>query len=514
MTLHDCNQYFRLLTESITDIVSIISGEGTILYVNPAVERCLGHTPEQLVGRNSHDMIHPDDRDRVLARLTSLPEGPFIPLTYRAAHKDGSWRFVESVARDLRQHPLVGGIVINTRDVTERLRLEREVAQLSRLTGLGRLAAQVAHEFNNVLMGIQPFIDVIRKGIIHDPHMVRMTDLMTASVERGKRITHDILRFSRPAEPSFTTVDVHDLLHAAADEILPRLAGVTLELIVPDEPLSIYADQCQFIQVLINLATNATDAMRARGGTLTIAAAGRDTSAPFRTLLDAQPFVHFTVTDTGEGIAPEDINHVFEPMFTTKQTGNGLGLSVVHQVVTLHNGHVFVESTRGKGTSMHLFIPRAASAATQDPEPAPVHVAPPLRVLIIEDDDTVAEAILAALGGEGMVLCAARRGDEGLALLDGFGPDLVLLDMRLSDARGSEIYEQIAARRPDLPVIFSTGQSLERELADYLRRPNVGFLLKPYTLDELMKTIMEVIAQDGRADGAVPRSACSNDLSS
>jgi CheY-like chemotaxis protein len=327
---------------------------------------------------------------------------------------------------------------------------------------------------------------------------------MTASVERGRRITHDILRFSRPAEPSFKNVDVQDLLHAAAEEIRPRLAGATLEILVPEEPLSIYADRGQIMQVLINLATNASDAMRARGGTLTISAAGRDTSAPFRTLLDAQPFVHFTVTDSGEGIAPEDLEHVFEPMFTTKRTGTGLGLSVVHQVVTLHNGHVFVESTRGKGTSMHVFLPRATSAPETDGVAAPAQVAPPLRVLIVEDDATVAEAILAALDGEGMLLRAAQRGDEGLALVEEFEPDLVLLDMRLSDADGREVYEEIAARRPDLPVIFSTGHSIERDLAEYLRRPNVGFLLKPYTLDELLKKILEVIGHEKKRDKKNP----------
>ncbi len=489
----ECHEYYRLLAESVTDVVAIITDDGTLTYVSPAVEGCLGYAPEDLVGRNSLDMIHPFDRERVEARLASFAVGPTIPYTYRLLHKDGSWRFVESVARDLRRHPLVGGIVVNTRDVTERLRLEREVAQLNRLAGLGRLAAQVAHEFNNVLMGIQPFIGVIRKRIAGDADLKRMTDLMSACVERGRRITHDILRFSRPAVPSFAIVDVGDLLQSAAEEIRHRLAGIDLQLVLPSEPLAIVADRGQIMQILINLATNSHDAMRMHGGTLTITATGCDTGMPFRTLLDAQSFVHISVTDTGDGIAPEDLDLVFEPMFTTKHTGTGLGLSVVHQVVTLHNGHVFVESTRGEGTSMHVFLPRAAAEPGGERADLMAYEAPPLRVLIVEDDATIVEGLIAALGSERLVARGVYNGTKALAAIEEFAPDVVLLDIRLPDADGRVVFEQIAERWPDLPVIFSTGHASEEELEKYLRRRKVRLLLKPYAFDELMKTILEVV---------------------
>lgn len=492
---HRRSEYFRLLTESVTDMVAIVAGEAPVVtYVNPAVERCLGYAPEEVIGRAAMELIHPDDRGRVAARLASFTEGPVIPYTYRLHHKDGSWRVVESVARDLRQHPLIEGIVVNTRDVTERRRQEREVAQLDRLTGLGRVAAQVAHEFNNVLMGIQPFVTLIRKRTAGDPEVVRMTDLVSAAVDRGSRITHNILRFSRPAEPSFTAVAIDDLLRSAGDELRHRLAGgVGLQLVLPPEPLSILADRGQIMQVLINLATNANDAMRAGGGTLTIAAIGRDTGCSFRTLLDAQAFVHLTVADTGEGIAPEDLELVFEPMFTTKHAGTGLGLAIVQQIVTLHNGHVFVESRRGKGTVMHVFLPRVRAGAAEARAETQSYNPPPLRVLIVEDDPLIAEGIVAVLDGEGLVARAATTGQEALVLVDEFEPDLMLLDLRLPDADGRDVYDLIAKRRPDLPVVFSSGEAMEEGLEPYLRRPNVRFLLKPFAIDELMKAIQGLI---------------------
>jgi PAS domain S-box-containing protein len=491
---HECDEYFRLLTESITDIVAIIAGDDSVLtYISPAVGPCLGYTPGELIGQHAMELVHPEDRERVQARLASFTEGPVIPYTYRFRHKDGSWRFVESVARDLRQHPLIGGIVINTRDVTARVRLEREVAQLNRLTGLGRLATQVAHEFNNVLMGIQPFITIIRKRTAGDPDMTRMTGLVNAAIERGRRITHDILHFSRPAEPAFAVVDVHDLLHAAAEEIRHRLPAIRMNVVTPAKPVSILADRGQIMQVLINLAANANDAMRERGGTLTLAASGCDRYTDFRTLRDPQSFVHFTVADTGEGIAPENLDHVFEPMFTTKHTGTGLGLSVVHQVVTLHNGHVFVESIQGEGTSMHVFLPRASTEAVEVHADAPRHDTASHRVLVIEGDTGVAEGIVAALGSEGLVAHAARTGHEGLAAVDEFEPDVVILGLRLPGADERDVYDRLAEKRPDLPVIFSGGHAMERELERHLSRPNVRFLLKPYSIDKLMGTIVEVM---------------------
>jgi len=498
---HECGEMFRLLTETATDIVAIVAGEEPIVrYVSPAVERCLGYAPEELIGRNGIDLVHPEDRARVKGRLASFTEGPVIPYNYRLHHKDGSWRFVESVARDLRDHPLIRGIIVNTRDVTERLRLEREVAQLNRVTGLGRLSAQIAHEFNNVLMGIQPFIGVIRRRAADDPQLLRMTELMTASVERGRRITHDILRFSRPAEPSFAAVDVIDLLNAAAEEIRHRLAGVRLRIAAPASPLSILADRGQIMQVLINLATNAHDAMRAHGGTLTIAASGSDASTPFHGLLDQRSFVHFIVSDTGEGIAPENLDLVFEPMFTTKQAGTGLGLSVVQQVMTLHNGHVFVESTRGRGTSMHLFIPMATSEMPSAHAETTRYAAPPLRVLMVEDDSTIVTGMTAALSDEGLVVRAVHTGAEAAAAVDEFEPDLMLIDIRLPDADGRDVYDAIANRRPDLAVIFSTGHAMEREFETYRNRPRVGFLLKPYSIEELMKTILQVTHESTTSD--------------
>src|SRR5258708_7761644 len=242
----------------------------------------------------------------------------------------------------------------------QRRLLEKELEQLQRLTCLGRLSAQVAHEFNNVLMGIQPVVDVIRRHDPKNPQMVRLLDLVGASISRGKRITTDILRFGRPAQTTLHRVKVQELIRQVAEELRPMLPeGIALVVKTAEAPVYVSADRPQLSQVLINLALNARDAMHAKGGTLTI-------GVPISQRSDSgQGFIHFAVSDTGEGIDSENLPHIFEPLFTTKRSGTGLGLSVCSEIVSARGGHIAVDREAGRGTTFHMFIPAMAHPGSQ-----------------------------------------------------------------------------------------------------------------------------------------------------
>jgi signal transduction histidine kinase len=225
--------------------------------------------------------------------------------------------------------------------------MQKELAQLNRLTGLGRLSAQVAHEFNNVLMGLQTSLDVVRRRVTHDEQLSRLVATMTRALGRGRCLTHDMLRFLAPAQVAYGRINVRELLLRSQDEIQHLLGSIELVLRLPAESLEIDGDAQQLSQVFMNLALNARDAMRARGGTLTIAVDGPD----------AERFIRFTASDTGEGIDPQDMQHIFEPLFTTKASGTGLGLSVVRQIISAHGGHIFATSEKGRGTSFLIYLP-------------------------------------------------------------------------------------------------------------------------------------------------------------
>ena len=341
--------YFRKVTETICEVIIIAARDGAITYITPSIETVLGFDPAERVGHPVGETMHPDDRARFTEDFRDLlREGSFTASEYRFQHRNGSWRTIEVRGQNLLDDETVHALIFSGRDVSERKRMQKELAQLNRLTGLGRLSAQVAHEFNNVLMALQTSLAILRRRVTDDPQLTRLTDTMTQALGRGKCITRDLLRYLAPAQVSHARLDVHDLVRRVSDEMRQLLGSNELVLQIPSAPLIIEGDPRQLSQVFTNLALNARDAMD-EGGTLTISVDGPD----------AERFIRFIVADTGEGIEQQDLQHIFEPLFTTRQAGTGLGLSVVRQIISAHGGHVFAKSEKGRGTSFYIYLPAA-----------------------------------------------------------------------------------------------------------------------------------------------------------
>jgi PAS domain S-box-containing protein len=477
-------EYFRTLTENVSDIIAIVDADAVIGYVSPSVERWLGYPAAEVIGTVAFSCVHPDDLPRLSDALEKLVRGgSFGPAEFRARHRDGSWRLLEVVGTNLLQHSHIHGVVANLRDITDRRRMEQEVAQLHRLTSLGRLSSQVAHEFNNVLMGIQPMLDVMRRGAAGNAQSIRQIDFIGASVSRGKRITTDILRYGRPAQVTTSALDAGAVLQRVVDEIRPMLrSDVKLELVVSETPLAL-ADPSQLSQVFMNLALNARDAMPA-GGTLTFEvklADGDETGSP-------KPLIHFRVSDTGTGITAEHLPYIFEPLFTTKKTGSGLGLSVVYQIVTLHGGRISVESEPGKGTTFDVFIP-AITEAQHEEEAADEHPNPGCqRILIIEDEEMIAIGMRMSLEVEGLQVEVVGCGADVVPAIERFQPDLLVIDLLLPDADGRDVYAEVS-KRFALPAVFSSGHIADWEIEELVAPGMTAFLMKPYSTRELLSTI-------------------------
>jgi PAS domain S-box-containing protein len=341
-SLTDREQYFRALTKDISDVIAIVDPLGRITYVSPSIEQLLGGTWTDWINRFVVTAVHPGDRPRFSRVLDNLlTTSSFRPEEFCLRHEDGSWRDVKITATNLLTHPQVQGFAFNFRDVTERNKMQ----QSQRLASLGRLAAEVAHEFNNALMGIQMNTEVIRRDPANEPgvrHALLGIDSMLA---RSKKVTADILEFGRPPRVDLQLVRPDDLVERALEELRPQLPESIVLKVERTETPTIAADPNRMSQVLTNLVLNAKDAMARTGGLLTIGTSAR------------KGCVHFTVTDSGEGIAPEHLQSIFEPHFTTKKRGSGLGLSVVHQIIDAHGGTISVESEPGKGTTFDICIP-------------------------------------------------------------------------------------------------------------------------------------------------------------
>jgi two-component system, cell cycle sensor histidine kinase and response regulator CckA len=491
--LREREEYFRALTDHLSDVIVIINSDGVLTYVSPSVERVLGDRPEDLLATTTWCTLHPSDVDRFSAAMSALARhGKFEPSEYRFQHRSGNWRTLEVIATNLFDHPQIRGLVLNLHDITDRKRMEQQLGQLHRLTSLGRLSAQVAHEFNNVMMGIQPIVEAIRRRAHYDPTLIRFTDIINASLKRGKRVTTDILRFGRPAQVAPRSVAVQELIQQAADEIRPVLGEkIKLDLSMPDTPLAVRADPAQLTQVLINLALNARDAMEGRGGTLTFEAR----PALEGEIARAGGFVHVAVSDTGSGIAGEDLPFIFEPLFTTKQRGTGLGLSVVFQIVAAHEGHISVDSERGTGTTFDLFIPNAAGTPDEDEgvssDRRPRQQSP--RLLLVEDEEAVATGLRWSLEAAGIDVRVVATGAEVLPALAEFHPDVMVIDLSLPDEDGRSVYRRVSTAFP-IPVIFSSGHASEADITQLMQPSRTAFLMKPYPTEELIETIDRLIA--------------------
>jgi PAS domain S-box-containing protein len=356
---------YELIVNSIADGVHGIDRDGNILFENPASVSLLGWGPGVLVGRSAHDIVHHSTRDgRPMERHecaieATLEDGQVRHLPEEVFwRKDGSMMLVEyTVAPMLDGNGDIVGAAVTFRDISRERYLEEQVEQGRRVASLGRVTASVAHEFNNVLMGIQPFAELIRRDAAPESRTSRAAEKILGAAKRAARLTTQLLRYTQPAEPAMDTIDLGHWVNEFRDEAQNLLWDRTLA--VSTEPsLLVRADSMQLQQIIANLVLNARDAT-IPGDVVTLGVA-RAHDIPFvaKKLANGTGFVTLFVQDSGKGIAPSDMDRIFEPMFTTKRKGTGLGLAVAQQIVTQHGGKILVDTTEGEGATFHIVLPR------------------------------------------------------------------------------------------------------------------------------------------------------------
>jgi PAS domain S-box-containing protein len=481
------------LLAHVRNAVIAIDTNGIIVYWNHYAELLYGWTVEEALGTRVRDVLIPVGGTALLDQAISEVEGGGRwEGETRVRLRDGREISVFMVlATIVDEAGTQAGIVGISFDVSKLHDAERDLEQARRLSSLGRLAATVAHEFNNVMMGIFPFAEIITRSA--DPQLARASVHVTQALQRGKQITQEILKFARASEPMRAPVDVGVFLRDAIDE-LRTIAGsaVTVEVSAPDH-CYVMADAHQIQQVLSNLVANGRDAMQG-GGVISIDVSDCSSGGPQPRNRALTDMMRISVHDNGCGIPESELALIFEPMFTTKRsTGTGLGLAVVHQIIARHGGEVIVESTPGMGTTFHLMIPisRAPVAVTPAAQENPI-LSHPSRLLLVEDDPHVAAGLMAVLEIEGIEMSLVTLGRNAVGEIERFAPDAVILDVGLPDIDGLTVFAGITARWPDLPVVFSTGHGDEDLLEDALKRPHVGYLLKPYGVEDLLKVLARI----------------------
>jgi PAS domain S-box-containing protein len=486
--LREREEHFRSMIEHGADVICVLDPDGTSIYESPSVERVLGWKPEELIGSENFAFRHPDDAERANGHLAQILAGEDTqPIQLRLRHRDGSWRTVESNGRmgERDGRPVV---ILNYRDITERLQLEEQLLHAQKLEAVGRLAGGIAHDFNNLLTAIGGYTEFLISSFdADDPRREDALEIARAS-KRAAALTNQLLAFSRRQVLRPEVLDVGTVV-VDLESMLSRLLGEDVQLTTSAESgCHVEADRGQLEQVITNLVVNARDAMP-RGGLLAIACS--------RIEDEKAPKVELTVADTGVGMDAETLSHAFEPFFTTKEKdkGTGLGLATVYGIVAQSGGEVLVSSEPGAGTTFRVLLPAAVCPADDEPEQqatAPTDSTGMETILLVEDEDTIRRLVAEVLGRSGYTVLDAPAGDAALEVLRSHGGriDLLLTDVVMPGMSGPDLARVATVERPSLRVLFTSGYTNE---PDEVLGEAAAFIGKPFSPQALVAKVREVL---------------------
>ena len=499
-------EYFQSLIERARDLITVVDAEGLILYQSPASLHILGMPPEAFVGRPLFDLLDGDgvasaaDMLRALFTIQNEEWGGEIDVT----HADGSRRALEVIASRI---PAVAGrrrAVLNSRDITERRKVEQERRQGQRMEAIGRLAGGIAHDFSNVLTVVtgacEKLHDSAGSGQVAD---IRTIDAILRNCGRASSLTRQLLAFSRQQTLVPTAINLGELIEHTA-QLLRQLIGehITLHVNVTSDLRAIEADRVQIEQVLLNLAINARDAMDG-GGSLLVSVRNVTVTAAFARQHQPMPagaYVLLQVTDTGHGMTEEVRARAFEPFFTTKEApnGTGLGLSTVYGIVKQSGGYIWIDGNGGRGTTFSIyFSPVDAIPVAPPPTATPRKTAAKrATILLTEDEDDVRSLLSDMLQASGYTVLEAIDAGDAVKRAEAHAGqiDLLLTDVVMPGGTGPTLGKAMLARRPNLKVLYMSGYPEFGSPNGSGLEPGFAFIPKPFTRNLLLEQIRNILA--------------------
>ena len=475
---------FQLLVEAVVDYaIFLLDSEGNIASWNTGAERIKGYRAEEIIGSHFSVFYSPDDRERGLparSLRSAAEKGKFEAEGWRY-RKDGS-RFWASVVIDAvhSEHGELLGFAKVTRDITERKQFEQQLLQAreqllqaQKMESIGQLTGGIAHDFNNLLTVILSGSQIIERLAQGNEQLLRLIGHIRHAVERGERLTRQLLAYSRRQSLKPQLLDLSQALHSFCDGILQTLRGnIELEIDIPNDLWPVEADPNELDLALINIALNARDAMQS-GGQLRVRARNDFTSLDQAS--GAKHYVAISISDSGIGMAPETLTRATEPFFTTKPlgTGTGLGLSQAFGFAKQSGGNLHIDSAWGKGTTVTIHFPAAQSSRSNL---AAANTASGITVLVVEDEVLVADMAKSILLNAGYNVELAHEAGKALEILRRAKVDVVFTDIVMPGGmNGLELARRIEAERPEIPVLITTGyfRMPESDLARHrvLRKP-------------------------------------------
>jgi PAS domain S-box-containing protein len=490
----ESEQWLSITLKSIGDGVIATDVNGSVIFMNPLAEHLTGWRQKEAAGTPLTTVFF------TLTEETRQPQNLFekimktdkiMDLAGNAilVSKEGTERTIATSGAPIRDETnAILGTVLVFRDITEKRRMEEEMARTEKLESLSTLAGGIAHDFNNILTAIMGNANLAKLYATDIKVTEKLTKIEKASLQ-AKDLTQQLLTFSRGGAPIKETTSITALIEDTVTFAL-RGSNVTCQLVVPENLWPVDVDAGQISQVINNVVINADHAMP-EGGVITVEAE----NVCSEVLAEKKKYVKISIADEGVGIPEEYVPRIFEPYFTTKQKGSGLGLATAYSIVKNHDGYITVDSVLGEGTTICIFLP-ACEKGKKEKGGEPVKGEG--RVLLMDDEESILEAAGEVLQYLGYTVEFARDGKEAVdaytkALKE--NPfDVVIMDLTIPGGMGGkEAIKTLLKVDPSVKAIVSSGYSNDPIMANYKDVGFKGVVTKPYTIEELSKTLQNVL---------------------
>lgn len=500
--VEEARDRFRELLDATTDFVGIADPQGRTLYVNPACRKALGYGDDEDLKGRPIASYHTEESAKMI-----------VEQAIAEAVRNGVWQG-ETVflARDGRRIPTSQVLIAHrsphgelehlstiARDLTERRMLEQQALHAQKLDSLGLMAGSVAHDFNNILVGILGNLSLLREDTTLEPDAAESLAAALTAAHRAADLAREMLAYSGKAQIDLQAVRISELVHDITGLLAASISKkATLRFEFGTGVPPVWGDPTQLRQILMNLVLNASEALEDESGEILVRTGlvRPDPAALLHSYLEPESLagecVYCEVTDTGPGMAAELVERIFDPFFSTKFTGRGLGLAAVLGIMKAHHGAISLETAPGKGTTFCLVLPvsnQAAAVRTRE-DSGPYEQARAGSILVVDDEPAVRRLAARALQRRGYEVTEARDGGEALEKLAATAGGFlaIVLDLTMPRLGGHEVLTRLGVEYPDLPVVLTSGYAgVEIPEAQV-------FLEKPFTPDGLVRAIDQAIA--------------------
>ena len=513
----DSESLYRIVTDVSREMILEVNSAGVLIFASASIEALTGYTDEDLIGKEFitlFELAHPDDRERILTIFKDQKGSPGDTVRYppyRLRHKDGSWIWLSTIdswyqiaSGEVRMLEVSQDISQEVRREEERLEHARQMQEAQRLESLGVMAGGITHDFNNLLTPILGEAQLALLDLPPDSPVRPRIEQIHQAAKRAAALTRQMLAYSGQGPVLVEPVAVSRLVEEMGQLLEGAVSGkAALVYDLSDDLPSVEADVAQLSQVVMNLITNATEAVREGAGRITLRAGIVEAEQVDRRFVvgkvepKALKYVFFEVSDDGCGMNAETQSKIFDPFFTTKFTGRGLGLAAVLGIVRSHDGMIEIDSELGRGTRFRVLLPAAKRVAA-----APEIQATPVEewrgsgtVLVVDDDEGVRDLLDETLRRAGLTVLLARDGREAVDLFRLHADEIraVVLDRTMPDIGGEDAFDEIRRIRPDARIMLISGYSEERAAWHFIDKGLDAFLHKPFEPATLLKKVRRMI---------------------